>query len=81
MEVRHSPVHASRFKREKDNFGLPPEQLFFVGLCINWRQRRHEPRGLAELVCRFSMRSLRSFNEVFSCPRTSLITVLNLCSI
>ncbi|KAL1424746.1 hypothetical protein MTO96_019891 [Rhipicephalus appendiculatus] len=81
MEVRHSPVHTARFKREKDRFGLAPEQLFFVGLCINWRQRRHEPRGLAELVCRFSMRSLRSFNEAFSCPKTSLITVLNNCPV
>lgn len=81
MEARRSPAHAARFRRERDHFGLPPEQLFFVGLCMNWRQRTHEPRGLAELVCRFSMRSVLGFNEVFGCPNTTALTALEKCSI
>ncbi|XP_065310796.1 phosphate-regulating neutral endopeptidase PHEX-like isoform X2 [Dermacentor albipictus] len=81
MEVRRSPAHAARFRQERDHFGMAPEQLFFVGICMNWRQRRHEPRGLAELVCRFSMRSLQGFNEVFSCPKTTALAALEKCPI
>ncbi|XP_075535726.1 membrane metallo-endopeptidase-like 1 [Dermacentor variabilis] len=81
MEVRRSPAHAARFRKERDHFGMAPEQLFFVGICMNWRQRRHEPRGLAELVCRFSMRSLHGFNEVFRCPKTTALAALEKCPV
>ncbi|XP_077485488.1 uncharacterized protein LOC144095875 [Amblyomma americanum] len=69
--VRKAPQNARRFRQEREQFGLTPEQLFFVGLCINWYQRNHGHRGLAERACRFSLPSLSGFSDAFICPQTA----------
>ncbi|XP_065310786.1 neprilysin-1-like [Dermacentor albipictus] len=66
---RQMPQNAAHFRHEADQFGLTPEQLFFVGLCINWYQRSVEQRGLADRVCRFALPTLRAFGDAFGCAK------------
>ncbi|KAH6948805.1 hypothetical protein HPB50_026388 [Hyalomma asiaticum] len=67
--LRQMPRNAARFRHEAAKFGLTPEQLFFVGLCINWCQRSVQQRGLAERVCRFALPALRAFGDAFGCTK------------
>ncbi|KAL3216274.1 hypothetical protein MRX96_006460 [Rhipicephalus microplus] len=46
------PQNAASLCQEVTQFGLTPEQLFFVGLGIKWRQRSVDQPGLAERACR-----------------------------
>ncbi|KAL1424747.1 hypothetical protein MTO96_019892 [Rhipicephalus appendiculatus] len=76
---RQMPQNAARFRHEAAQFGLTPEQLFFVGLCINWCQRSVDQRSLAERVCRFALPALRAFGDAFGCPQTLPSSSLDEC--
>lgn len=69
---RKEPVNAAHFRQETEQFGLTPEQLFFVGLCINWCQRKPYHHSTAEQLCRFSLPSLTAFEKAFGCPKARL---------
>lgn len=70
--VRKEPANAAHFRQETQQFGLTPEQLFFVGLCINWCQRKPYHHSTAEQLCRFSLPSLEAFEKAFGCPKAPL---------
>ncbi|XP_037276422.2 uncharacterized protein LOC119169462 isoform X1 [Rhipicephalus microplus] len=76
---RQMPQNAAHFRQEVAQFGLTPEQLFFVGLCMNWCQRSVEQRSVAERVCRFALPALRAFGDAFGCPQMEASSSLNKC--
>ncbi|KAL3216273.1 hypothetical protein MRX96_006459 [Rhipicephalus microplus] len=73
------PQNAASLCQEVTQFGLTPEQLFFVGLCIKWCQRSVDQPGLAECACRFARPPLRAFVDAFGCPQTEPSSSLDEC--
>ncbi|CAN7994294.1 unnamed protein product, partial [Ixodes hexagonus] len=69
--VLKSMANLGQFLAESQRFGMHPEQLFFVGSCLNWcRDPRPPGRDIGATVqdkCRFSLMSLGSFARAFGC--------------
>ncbi|XP_040062012.2 endothelin-converting enzyme homolog isoform X4 [Ixodes scapularis] len=74
--VLESPSDSGRFLSESQRFGMSPEQLFFVGSCLNWCRDlgaldggRPAARVRVRDKCRFSLMVLGSFARAFGCSR------------